>query len=137
MKHYVKIRINTTKKSDILLKLNRINVDIRNVIYHKDYLVMDILYDDIKRVKKYLISYKLEIVDETGIYKVKSSLKKNMLFIVSIIFGIIVFMILSNVIVKVNVIHESRELREIITDALKDRGVMPLTFKKAIKSMKI
>lgn len=60
-----------------------------------------------------------------------------MLFIVSIIFGIIVFMILSNVIVKVNVIHESRELREIITDALKDRGVMPLTFKKAIKSMKI
>lgn len=76
MKHYVKIRINTTKKSDILLKLNRINVDIRNVIYHKDYLVMDILYDDIKRVKKYLISYKLEIVDETGIYKVKSSLKK-------------------------------------------------------------
>ncbi|MCI8671243.1 MAG: sporulation protein YqfD [Bacilli bacterium] len=131
MKHYVKIRINTTKKSDILLKLNRINVDIRNVIYHKDYLVMDILYDDIKRVKKYLISYKLEIVDETGIYKVKSSLKKNMLFIVSIIFGIIVFMILSNVIVKVNVIHESRELREIITDALKDRGVMPLTFKKS------
>ena len=77
MKHYVKIRINTTKKSDILLKLNRINVDIRNVIYHKDYLVMDILYDDIKRVKKYLISYKLEIVDETGIYKVKSSLKKK------------------------------------------------------------
>ena len=131
MKHYVKIRINTTKKSDILLKLNRINVDIRNVIYHKDYLVMDILYDDIKRVKKYLISYKLEIVDDTGIYKVKSSLKKNMLFIVSIIFGIIVFMILSNVIVKVNVIHESRELREIINDALKDRGVMPLTFKKS------
>jgi len=28
MKHYLKIRINTTKKTSVLLKLNKINVDI-------------------------------------------------------------------------------------------------------------
>jgi len=84
MKHYLKIRIITSKKTNTLLKLNKINVDTRNIIYEKDSLVLEILSSDLKRVKKYLISYKIEIIDETGIYKIKKELRKNMLFIVSI-----------------------------------------------------
>ena len=82
MKHYLKIRIITSKKTNTLLKLNKINVDTRNIIYEKDSLVLEILSSDLKRVKKYLISYKIEIIDETGIYKIKKELRKNMLFIV-------------------------------------------------------
>jgi len=130
MKHYLKIRINTTKKTSVLLKLNKINVDIKNILYKNDALELDILENDLKRVKKYLVSYKIDIIDETGIYKLKSEMKKNMLFIISIIFSVILFLILTNIIVKVNVIHENAELRELLTDALKERGVNSLTFKK-------
>lgn len=130
MKHYLKIRIITSKKTNTLLKLNKINVDTRNIIYEKDSLVLEILSSDLKRVKKYLISYKIEIIDETGIYKIKKELRKNMLFIVSIIFAVIFFLLLTNIIVDVNVIHENKELRDLLYDALAERGLTPLTFKK-------
>ena len=35
MKHYLKIRIKKTKKTSVLLKLNKINVDIKNILYKK------------------------------------------------------------------------------------------------------
>lgn len=131
MKHYVKVRIKTKRKSNILLKLNKINVDIRNVVYESDALVLEILVDDIKRVKKYLISEKIKIIDDTGIYKVKNILKSNMLSVIALIFAICVFLVLSNIVVKVNVVHENSEIRNMLYDALKTRGVYPLTFKKS------
>ena len=69
MNHYIIIRIKTPKKTDLLLKLNKINVNIRNIKYEDKYLVFELLASDIKRVRKYLVSYKLEIIEDTGIYK--------------------------------------------------------------------
>ncbi len=131
MKRYLLVRIKTTKKTNCLLKLNRLNVDIKEIQYESEYLKFQILEQDLKRVKKYLVSYEIEIIDETGIYKLKKELKKNNLIIIGIIFASIVFLILSNVIVKINVIHENSELRELIMDSLKEKGVTTLSFKKS------
>lgn len=131
MKHYVKVCIKTKRKSNILLKLNKINVDIRNVVYERDALILEILVEDIKRVKKYLISEKIEVLEDTGIYKVKNTLKSNMLSVIALVFAICVFLVLSNVVVRVNVVHENSEIRNMLYDALKVRGVYSLTFKKS------
>ena len=131
MKHYLLVRIKTSKKTSLLLKLNRLNVDIKEIVYEKDYLRFQINKEDLKRVKRYLVSFKVEVLDETGIYKLRKELKKNNLFIIGIIFATIIFLILSNVIVKINVIHENSHLRELIIDTLKKEGVTPLSFKKS------
>ena len=131
MKHYLLVRIKTSKKTSLLLKLNRLNVDIKEIVYEKDYLRFQINKEDLKRVKRYLVSFKVEVLDETGIYKLRKELKKNNLFIIGIIFATIIFLILSNVIVKINVIHENSHLRELIMDSLKKEGVTPLSFKKS------
>ncbi|MCM1053394.1 MAG: sporulation protein YqfD [Ruminococcus sp.] len=131
MKHYIKIRINTKKKTDALIKLNKIKADIKNIIYLNDGISVEILNTDLKKVRKYLSSFKVEIIDETGFYKIKREFKRNSLFIISIILGIILFLILSNVIVKVQVIHENKEIRDLLYNALDERGVKPLTFKKS------
>lgn len=131
MKHYILVRIKTPKKTSLLLKLNRLNVDIKEIHYEKEYLKFMILDKDLKRVKKYLVSYKVEVIDETGIYKLKSELKKNNLIIIGIIFSSVIFLILSNLIVSVNVIHEDSTLRELIMESLKENGVTKLSFKKS------
>ena len=125
MKHYLLVRIKTSKKTSLLLKLNRLNVDIKEIVYEKDYLRFQINKEEIKRVKRYLVSFKVEVLDETGIYKLRKELKKNNLLIIGIIFATIIFLILSNVIVKINVIHENSHLRELIMDSLKEEGVTP------------
>ena len=131
MKHYILVRIKTPKKTNFLLKLNRLNVDIRNIVYESEYLKFQILDKDLKKVKKYLISYPIEIIDETGIYKLKKELKKNNLLITGIIFASIIFLLLSNIIVEINIIHEDSTLRELISESLKEQGVTPLSFKKS------
>jgi len=131
MNHFVLVRIKTNKKNKLLLKLNKINVSIKNIKYEDKYLVFEIINTDIKRIKKYLVSYKIEFIDDTGIYKLRNEIRKNMLFIIGIIFSVIVFLILTNVIVKVNVIHESKEIRELLYDELKEHGVENMTFKKS------
>jgi len=129
--HFCLVRIKTYDKSKLLLKLNKLNVNIKNIKYLDKYLVFEILNSDIKKIKKYLVSYKLEIIGDTGIYKLKKEIRKNLLFIVSIIFSVIIFLILTRVIVIVNVIHENKELRELLYDALKEHGVENMTFKKS------
>ena len=131
MKHYILVRIKTPKKTSLLLKLNRLNVDIKEISYEKDCLKFLILDKDLKRVKKYLVSFKVEIIDEAGIYKLKKELKKNNLIITGIIFAVIIFLILSNLIVNINVIHEDSTLRELILESLKEKGVTRLSFKKS------
>ncbi len=131
MKHYVLVRIKTPKKTSLLLKLNRLNVDIKEIVYEKDSLTFKIDKQDLKKVKKYLVSYQVEILDETGVYKLKKELKKNNLIITGIFFAVIIFMILSNIIVKINIIHEDSTLRELILESLKEEGVTTLSFKKS------
>ena len=131
MKNYLLVKIKTTKKTSLLLKLNRLNVDIKDISYAKDYLKFKILASDLKKVQKYLISFHVEILDETGIYKLKKELKKNNLIIIGIIFATIVFLILSNIIVKINIIHEDADLRRIISEALTDEGITAISFKKS------
>ena len=131
MKRYLLVRVKTPKKTSLILKLNRLNVDIQEIKYLKEEIQFKILEKDLKRAKKYLISYNIEIIDETGIYKLKKELKKNNLIITGIIFAVVIFLVLSNIIVKVNIIHEDSELRAIISDSLKEQGVTPLSFKKS------
>ena len=131
MKHYLLVRIKTPKKTRLLLKLNNLNVDIREIEYEHDYLKFQILESDLKKVRKYLVSFEVEVIDETGIYKLKQELKKNNLMITGIIFAVIIFLLLTNIIVKVNVIHEDSTLRELISESLKEKGVTALSFKKS------
>ena len=131
MIHYIKCRIKASNKTNLILKLNKINVDLKNIKYEKDYLIFDIKESDIKKVKKYLISSKIEILEETGIYKLKTIINNNKLFLTSLIFACLVFHILNNIIIKVNIIHENSNLRELINNDLKSLGVTPLSFKKS------
>ncbi len=131
MKSYLLVRIKTTQKNNLLLKLNKLDVDIKNISYENESLNFLIRAEDLAKLKKYLLSYKVEIITETGLFKLKKELKKNNLIITGLLFGLIIFLILSNLIVKINVIHEDADLRELITLALAEEGLTPLSFKKS------
>ena len=131
MKDYLIIQIKTSNKSKILLKLNQIDVSISNISYTKDSLIFTISRNDLKRVKKYLFNVDFQVIDTKGLNKFKHIIHQNMLFIISLIFALSMFVILSHVIVKVNIIHESKEIRDMLQEDLASYGVKPLSFKKS------
>lgn len=128
--HYIWVKTKTDNYNKLILKIQNLNINIYDITYERDYILLNIKIDDFSKLKKYLISYKFKKVKDIGIFNFKNILKKYNRFLCAIIFGLLVVFFLSNIIVKVNVIHSKKEIRELVTNALEERGIKRLTFKK-------
>ena len=104
-------------------KVQYLNINILDIKYENNYVYLKIDSKYLEKLNKYLVSYKFRVVNVTGIYKVIELLKKNYIFVL--------FLVFSNMIVKINIIHENREIREIIANELDEYGIKVLSFKKS------
>lgn len=116
-------------------KLQYLRINIIEIKYENKYIYLKIESKYFEKLNKYLISYKFKVVKELGIYNTINKVKKNYIYIISIIIGIILFSILSNMVFKINIIHENKEIRELIKDELDENGIKALSFKKSYKEL--
>ena len=112
-------------------KVQYLNINILDIKYENNYVYLKIDSKYLEKLNKYLVSYKFRVVNVTGIYKVIELLKKNYIFVICLFIGVILFLVFSNMIVKINIIHENREIREIIANELDEYGIKVLSFKKS------
>lgn len=112
-------------------KVQYLNINILDIKYENNYVYLKIDNKYLDKLNKYLVSYKFRVVNVTGIYKVIELLKKNYIFVICLLIGVVLFLILSNMIVKINIIHENKEIREIIANELDEYGIKVLSFKKS------
>ena len=103
-----------------ILEIKRDNNIVYLKIYKKDY----------NKFKKYLISYKFNIKKKLGIVSLIDIIKSNYIFLISILIGLLIYFIGQNLIIKINIIHENKEIRELLADELDNYGIKVLTFKK-------
>lgn len=116
-------------------KIKYINIKILEIKYEQGYIYLKINSKYLEKLNKYLISYKFSVVKETGVYDILNKIKRNYIFCICLLIGIILFFIMSNMVVKINIIHESSEIREIIADELDEYGIKVLSFKKSYKEL--
>ena len=116
-------------------KVQYLNINILDIKYENNYVYLKIDSKYLEKLNKYLVSYKFRVVNVTGIYKVIEILKKNYIFVICLFIGLILFLVFSNMIVKINIIHENREIREIISDELDEYGITVLSFKKSYSEL--
>lgn len=116
-------------------KLQYLRISVLEIRYENKYIYLKIESKYLEKLNKYLISYKFKVVKELGIYNILNKIKKNYIYIISIIIGIILFIILSNMVFKINIIHENKEIREIIKEELDEYGIKVLSFKKSYKKL--
>ena len=116
-------------------KIKYINIKILEIKYEQGYVYLKIEDKYLEKLNKYLISYKFSVVKVTGIYDILNKIKRNYIFCICLLIGVILFFIMSNMVVKINIIHESSEIREIIADELDEYGIKVLSFKKSYKEL--
>ena len=114
----------------IIKKLKLINIKVYEIKYIDKILYLKIERNDLKKLNKYLVSYKFRIKDELGLAKIKNIIRKNWIIFFSSIFGLALLIILQNMIIKINVVHENLAVRELIKDELDSYGIKVLHFKK-------
>ena len=102
----------------IPLSDNEVNVILR----YSDYLLL-ISYKS--------ILYDVSIIEKYGLLKVKDKISTNKILILFSILGCILLYLLSNMIFKVEVIHQDKNIRSLIYDELRDYGIHKYSFKKS------
>ena len=116
-------------------KIKYINIKILEIKYEQGYIYLKINSKYLEKLNKYLVSYKFRVVKEIGIYDILNKIKRNYIFCICLLIGVILFFIMSNMVVKINIIHENSEIREIIADELDEYGIKVLSFKKSYKEL--
>ena len=95
------------------------------IIYKKDY----------EKILKIKSIYEITELDVFGLIKIKRKIKFSKHLIIITIFFFIIFLIFTNVIFKVEVIHSNKKIRNLLLKELKQEGIKKYSFKKSYKEI--
>ncbi|MBE6156522.1 MAG: hypothetical protein E7161_02130 [Firmicutes bacterium] len=131
------IKIETNNYYKVLIKLNNIGVTLYDNEKIKDCILIKTTYSDYKRIKRYLVSYKISIYSSSGLEKTLGILKKYEVFVVSIIIGIIILFLANNMIFKVEVKSSNKGIQELLVRELNQYGLGKMKLKKNHKKVEL
>ena len=107
------------KKKINIYQIDKDNKTIKIWIDYKDYEI----------IKKIKTTYKITVINTYGLIRIKYLLKKYGYLFLFFIIGILINVVLSNIIFKVEVNHPNKELRKIVKKDLKELGLSPYKWK--------
>lgn len=134
-KHLIKVKTKCNNYYSFLKKIQYLNLSIYEIEYKDNYVYLKINNEDLTKLKKYLVSYKFQKEEDLGLFSLKKKIKQNHIFLIMVILGLILYSILTNLIVEINVFYENQDLRELVKEELDSYGVKVLSFKKSYKQL--
>ena len=135
IKHNVLVSVKSKNRNKLLLRIYSNGINVRNLKYTKDGLEFETSLNNYYKLKKYMVSYKFKLKDNTGIYLLFSRIKEKKIFLLNLLLAISLIFIFSNTIVSVKVIHSKKHIREIVEKSLEEYGVTRLSWKKSYKEL--
>ena len=119
----------------VLIK-NKIDILKLTYLNYKEVLVV-LRYKDYLRIKKSPSIYSISINKKLGRLSLKDKIKKNKLLLIFIALGIVLLYVLSNVIFDITVIHNVKDIRELVYKELSKKGLTKYTWKKNYNELEI
>ena len=134
MNNTVKIKIKGKNIERFLKRLISFNIELLKIEYIKyNEIFVQIRKTNIDRVMELKTIYEIEVVEVYGIDKLKQIIKKYKYIIISIIISFLFILYLSNTIFSINIIHNDKNLRELLLNELKENDIKVYSLKKNYK----
>lgn len=127
MKDKLIIKINKISISQLIKELFRLNIDVEIIKEDKKYVICKINNKDLEKIKMH---YKIEIINEYTYKNLFKTLKEKLYYLLLILLGILLYIFLSNTIVKVSILSNNKELVKVLTKELDNNNIKRLTYKK-------
>lgn len=124
MNNKVKIKI-SGKNPSLFIKLyifNKIKYKNYKVINHNEVSLI-INYDDYLKLKEIKNIYDIKVIKYYGLIKYETFFKENKIFTISLLFGVFLVFILSNITFKIDVIHNDKNIRSLVKEELKKEKI--------------
>ena len=124
----IDISINTKSPNKTIKYLRNLNINIYNIKYNKDYIIVKIKENELEKVAKY---YNYEIINYYGKTKLINYLKINKLSLTMLFIILIIIFILTRFIININVITEDSELKSLLLNELDKNEIKKYTIAKS------
>lgn len=131
LKSKIKVKITGRKVEYFLKKLMSSKIELLDIkiINHKELIVL-IYKKDYEKLLELKSIYEIDVIGYKGMLKIKKIIDINKVLISFIFLGLAILILLSNIIFKVEIIHNDKDLRELLTKELSNYDIEPKKFKK-------
>ena len=130
--YYIKVKGRNIER--FIKRLISVDIELLEIKYLKyDEIVVKIYKNNLEKIEEIKTVYDVEVVEYTGFYKYKELLKKNKLIVISIVLAFTFVLYLSNTIFYIDVIHNDKNIRELIKEELSENGIRIYSLKKDYK----
>ncbi|MBR3229397.1 MAG: sporulation protein YqfD [Bacilli bacterium] len=117
-------------------KLRNNKIDILKIKYKNKNEANIIIYKkDQNKIKKIKSIYDITELEVFGLLKIKKNINKNKHLILIILFVYILFIMMTKMIFKIEIIHSNKDIRNLLKEELKKEGIHKYTFKKEYKEI--
>lgn len=133
----VRVKITGKNVNNYLKRLIANKIDLIDLKYnsHNEAVVI-IKYSDYLKLKTVRSSYDVKVTNTYGKLRIRNKMKRSYILLSSIILGIALIILLSNIIFSIEVIHTNKSVIELVSNELNKNGLKKYTFKKKYKDIK-
>lgn len=117
------IKISGKDVKRFIHNLHKMHIELLNIVFEKNSVTIKVSEKDYKKILDIKTIYEIEIVKVYGIAHLKYFIEKYWLFLVVLFLGFAMFLGLTNIIFEIEVVHNNKELRELILEELDKEGI--------------
>lgn len=120
----VKIRIKGSNINNYLKRVIKKKINIIELIpISKREAHVILKYSEYKKLLDIKSIYEIEIINNLGGKKIEDKLKKNSILLLFMVFGLMLIILLSKVTFSIDIIHQDKNIRELLRNELKKYGI--------------
>lgn len=135
-KSSVKIKIKGKNIERFVKRIMNLNIELLDIkILKYNEAIIKIYKKDFEKIEEIKTIYEIETVETFGFAKIKKILNLNKYLIVSLIIGYILLLFLTHTIFKIEIVHNNKEIRELLKSELEEYGIKEKHFKKSYKEI--
>ena len=133
----IRVKITGKNVNNYLKRLIANKIDLIDLKYNShNEAVVTIKYSDYLKLKTVRSSYDVKVTNTYGKLRIRNKIKRSYILLSSIILGIALIILLSNIIFSIEVIHTNKSVIELVGNELNKNGLKKYTFKKKYKDIK-
>ncbi|MEG0995124.1 MAG: sporulation protein YqfD, partial [Bacilli bacterium] len=127
------LKITGKHPHDFIKRLLSLSVNLYEIKIFKNYVLIKVNELDFKKIKNLKTSYEIEIIAYVGFNLLSYLIKKYYIFVCSLLWGFIVFLIVSNLTFDIDIIHQDENVRNEVKRMVIQEGLIPYHFQVNFK----
>lgn len=106
-----------------LHNLHKMHIEFLNITFFKNSVIIKVSKEDYKKILSIKTIYEIEVVKVYGLAYIEYFIKRYFIFFIILLLGALLFFGLTHIVFEVEVVHNDKDLRNLILEELKQEGI--------------